>query len=384
MGTWLKIIGALLMVQAAAAELTNGLYAAFDTTMGSFTCRLDYAEAPLTCANFVGLAEGSQHWVSTDGAVRSDPFYDGLIFHRVIDGFMIQGGCPLGNGTGGPGYAFPDELVPTADYYSNAGILVMANSGTDSNGSQFFITLVSHPSFDDVSKYMVFGEVAGGMNVVSSIGSVATDASDRPLTNVVMRSVEILRIGAEAEAFSPLDEPLPKVTPLALTLSGDVTAGTSNQCEQLIYSSPNLINWTLAGENYSPTAGEDISLAVSTNHACRFYRGAQVFYPQASTWFSNLEGKSISFTKGTNTFEFCPAANGLGTCTIAGTPDTLSYWEEWTTEPYVSDVVFKPSGFNAFRFIRPRSGAYSGYQYSAFGWQYTGLWEFSDKETIPE
>ena len=133
MKRFIIVFVAMMMSGVLRAEMPDGLYAAFDTSMGSFTCRLDYAEAPLTCANFVGLAEGTQSWIDPDtGAVRNDPFYNGLIFHRVIDGFVIQGGCPLGTGTSGPGYAFPDEFVPTSAHYTNVGTLAMANSGPDS------------------------------------------------------------------------------------------------------------------------------------------------------------------------------------------------------------------------------------------------------------
>jgi len=381
MGLLQKIIMALLVVQSASAELTNGSYAAFDTSMGSFTCRLDYAEAPLTCANFVGLAEGTQAWVSTNGAVRSDPFYDGLIFHRVIEGFMIQGGDPLGTGGGGPGYAFPDQISTNLTHHS-AGILSMANSGPNSNGSQFFITLGPTTWLD--GKHAVFGEVVGGMDIVYDIGNVAVTNNSVPLTNVVMNAIQILRIGAEAEAFNPPDEPLPEVEPLVLTLSEDVSAATSNQYEQLIYTSSNLNSWAEAAANYSPVPGEDISVEIPTNQPAGFYRGAQVFYPQASTWFSNLEGRTIFFTQGAHVFEFTLAADDLGTCNIAGTADTLTYWKEWTSNPYEARVVFQPSSINAFQFVWPRSGDCRGYQYSATGWQNIGVWQFGERDVIPE
>ena len=376
-----KIIMALFVAQIASAELPEGLYAEFDTTMGSFTCRLDYAEAPLACANFAGLVEGSQVWVSTNGVVMNEPFYDGLLFHRVVESFMIQGGDPLGTGTGGPGYAFPDQISGNLSHHS-AGILSMANSGPDSNGSQFFITLEPTPWLD--GKHAVFGEVIDGMEVVSNIGAVATDPGDRPLTNMVMNTVDILRVGAGAKAFNPVAEPLPEVMPLILTLNEHVSAGVSNQCMQHIYSSTNLVDWSRFSEHYSSVMGEDISIEIPTNQWCGFYRGAQIYHPQASSQFSNLEGRTVFFTQGVNTFEFSLAAEGLGTCDIAGTDDTLTYWEEWTSEPYLARVVFEPSGMYAFQFVWPRSGECEGYQYSAFGWQYIGLWLFGEREVIPE
>jgi len=125
-----------------------GVYAHFDTTEGSFTIRLFEKEAPLTVANFVGLAEGSKEWKDpVTGENKKAPFYDGVVFHRVINGFMIQGGDRLGQGTGGPGYKFADEFHPSLRH-DRAGILSMANAGPNSNGSQFFITLGPTPHLD--------------------------------------------------------------------------------------------------------------------------------------------------------------------------------------------------------------------------------------------
>ena len=170
-----------------------GTYAHVETTEGSFTIRLFEKEAPSTVANFVGLAEGTREW--TDPATsqkKKEPYYDGVIFHRVINGFMIQGVDRLGQGTGGPGYAFADEFHP-ALRHSRAGILSMANAGPNTNGSQFFITLAPTPHLDN--RHSVFGEVVEGMEVVQRIGAVPTGRQDRPVTPVVMRKVTISRIG---------------------------------------------------------------------------------------------------------------------------------------------------------------------------------------------
>src|SRR6266571_605721 len=157
------------------------LQAHFTTSEGAFTVRLFDAEAPNTVANFVGLAEGTKEWTDPkSGQKVKRPYYDGLIFHRVIEGFMIQGGCPLGTGTGGPGYKFADEFSPKLRH-NKAGILSMANSGpnTNTNGSQFFITLAPTPHLDN--KHSVFGEVVEGMDVVKKIGSTKTKPGDRPV-----------------------------------------------------------------------------------------------------------------------------------------------------------------------------------------------------------
>ena len=164
----------------------------FTTSEGNFTIRLFDQETPNTVANFVGLAEGTKEWTDPKtGQKVKRPYYDGLIFHRVIDGFMIQGGDPLGTGTGGPGYKFGDEFHPKLRH-SKPGILSMANAGPGTNGSQFFITLAATPWLDN--KHSVFGEVVSGMDVIQKIGSVATSKpGDRPLKPITVQSVKIER-----------------------------------------------------------------------------------------------------------------------------------------------------------------------------------------------
>jgi peptidyl-prolyl cis-trans isomerase A (cyclophilin A) len=172
--------------------LPAGLYAHFATSEGTFVARLFEDEAPKTVATFAGLADGSLEWQDpvTRQPIRR-PFYDGLIFHRVIDGFVIQGGCPMGNGMGGPGFKFEDEFHPSRRH-SKAGILSMANAGPGTNGSQFFVTLGPTPHLDD--RHSVFGEVVSGMDVVSRIGHVPTGRGDRPVKDVVIQSLKIERV----------------------------------------------------------------------------------------------------------------------------------------------------------------------------------------------
>ena len=169
-----------------------GTYARFETTLGTFTVRLFEKEAPKTVANFTGLAEGTRELKHpASGQKQQRPFFDGVIFHRVIDGFMIQGGDPLGKGVGGPGYTFEDEFH-TDLRHRKEGILSMANAGPNTNGSQFFITLGPTPHLD--RKHSVFGEVVEGMDVVRRIGKVKTAAQDRPVEDVVMKKVTIERV----------------------------------------------------------------------------------------------------------------------------------------------------------------------------------------------
>lgn len=178
-------------------ELEDGVYAEFETTHGTFVAELFYEATPMTVASFVSLAEGSSEM--TDSLYQGKEFYDGLKFHRVIEDFMIQGGDPTGTGSGGPGYKFPNEIVDTLQHDS-AGILSMANSGPDTNGSQFFITLKETPWLNGV--HTVFGEVVMGMDVVEAIGSVETTEGDKPLEDVVMKEVSIIRKGSDAKDFN--------------------------------------------------------------------------------------------------------------------------------------------------------------------------------------
>ncbi|MGW8193367.1 MAG: peptidylprolyl isomerase [Desulforhopalus sp.] len=171
----------------ANTKLKDGLYAKFTTSKGEIICLLEFEKTPLTVANFVGLAEGTKD-LGGGAKASGQKFYDGLKFHRVIPNFMIQGGCPLGTGTGGPGYTFPDEIDPSLTH-SGPGILSMANAGPGTNGSQFFITHVATPWLD--GKHTVFGHVVSGQDVVNKI-----EAND------LINSVEIIRVGKDAENFA--------------------------------------------------------------------------------------------------------------------------------------------------------------------------------------
>jgi cyclophilin family peptidyl-prolyl cis-trans isomerase len=158
--------------------------AVFDTSLGTFEAELYARQCPETVWNFINLAEGRQE------SQRGGKYYDGLTFHRVIAGFVIQGGCPQGNGTGGPGYKFKDEFDPSLRH-DDAGVFSMANAGPRTNGSQFFITLAATPHLDD--RHSVFGKVTKGMDIIKKIGSVKTGSMDRPVEPVVMNTVTIKR-----------------------------------------------------------------------------------------------------------------------------------------------------------------------------------------------
>ena len=184
-----------------AIEGKNGLFAVIDTTRGEIVCELFYKDTPLTVTNFVGLAEG------TLNAAKGKHFYNGLKFHRVIENFMIQGGDPAGNGTGGPGYKFSDE--PVEKYiFDKPGKLAMANSGDDTNGSQFFIT---HVPTDWLNyKHTIFGEVVTGQDVVNAVKQ-----------NDEIKSVTIVRQGADAEKFSAAQADFDRLVPVAAKAKKD-------------------------------------------------------------------------------------------------------------------------------------------------------------------
>jgi peptidyl-prolyl cis-trans isomerase A (cyclophilin A) len=169
-----------------------GTYATLETSQGSIVCRLFEKEAPQTVANFIGLAEGAKEFTDPrTGKKEKRPFFDGLAFHRVIPNFMIQGGCPLGTGTGGPGYRFADEFHPSLRH-DKPGKLSMANSGPGTNGSQFFVTVAATPWLDN--RHSIFGEVIEGQDVATKISELPRDSSDRPRTPVILEHVRIERV----------------------------------------------------------------------------------------------------------------------------------------------------------------------------------------------
>lgn len=196
---WILTFSVILMAVAPDAsseetKLPPGLYAVIETTEGNITLELFEKEAPKTVANFVGLAEGTKEWTDPNtGQKVKRPLFDGLIFHRVIPGFMIQGGDPMRNGMGGPGFRFEDEFSPKLKF-DRSGRLAMANSGPNTNGSQFFITDDSsrHPEHLN-NRHTIFGQVVEGQEVVGKIARVPRDNRDKPKTEVVINKVRIVR-----------------------------------------------------------------------------------------------------------------------------------------------------------------------------------------------
>ncbi len=164
--------------------------ATFVTNRGSFTVELMPDHAPKTVKNFLDLATGGREWTDPrDGQKKSEPLYPGTVFHRVIKGFMIQGGDPAGTGMGGPGYQFADEVPFDGPRFDKAGLLAMANAGPGTNGSQFFVTVGATPHL--TGKHTIFGEVTEGYDVVEAIAATATGAQDRPADDVIIERIDI-------------------------------------------------------------------------------------------------------------------------------------------------------------------------------------------------
>ncbi len=363
----------------ASAQYTNGIYAEFNTSMGSYTCALYYAQSPKAVANFIGLATGQRAWLSLpSGVVKTNPFYAGTTFHRVIAGFMNQGGSPNAQGTDNPGYAFVDEFTNSLRFDS-FGVLAMANSGPDSNGGQYFVTVSPQAQLNDV--HTIFGRLYGGSNVVYAINHVATDANDKPLTNVVVNTVKIVTNGSAATAFNINAQGLPLVTNLNLKIAKvgtNVSLTYSNRlyAENRIYSSSNLVNWTpnlLGMDNSLPLV---ISNVQSIASSAQFFRGAQIQYASSTGPPRSWNGKTltlfyISGVSGTNIITF--NSSGGGTYNYAANPQGTILGYTWNQASLPFNGSFVPFYFSALpdhafsmHWKNSTSGTFSGYYYSPF------------------
>lgn len=297
------LCGSFLFTLQAHAQLDDGIYAVFDTSMGSYTSELFYVEAPITVANFIGLAEGSRAWLDLNtGRARTAAFYDGTTYHRVISGFMLQGGSPNAMGTDGPGYSFVDE-VDNGLLHSAPGVLSMANSGLNSNGSQFFTTLAATSWLDGL--HTVFGQVIGGMDVVNAIGLVTTDTSNKPLTDVVINAVTVIRVGSDAESFDIEAQGLPLVD--ATEISG-ITPGQQSTLldyapEQFDFYhasiSTNLVDFVKQAEaSFFEAPGTNFLLVSSTNQPSQkhFFSLAEVDYQQDLYTPASMSNRVLELT----------------------------------------------------------------------------------------
>jgi cyclophilin family peptidyl-prolyl cis-trans isomerase len=328
----------LSFLSLARAQYTNGIYAEFNTSMGSFTCRLEHVLAPKACANFIGLATGQRTWVdAASGRVRTNQFYNGLIFHRVITNFMNQAGSPNGQGNDGPGYAFEDEFTPSLRH-DGFGVLSSANSGPDSNGAQFFITVTNTSWLDNV--HTVFGRLYGGSNVVYAINRVPTVGS-KPTTDVVIQSVAIRRVGAAALAFDINAQGLPMVTHLNTRIARagtNVSLTFSNRAnvDNRLFTSSNLVSWThseLGIETMLP--GTNTIYAAGTSPR-RFFQLAQVQYPNPLYPPRQVRGRNVTVNitqGGSGTLIMNFNTVGGGSYTFNGSPGTI-LGHTWKQEPF--------------------------------------------------
>jgi peptidyl-prolyl cis-trans isomerase A (cyclophilin A) len=312
------VLGIVLGHALIAKGQGDGIFAEFYTSMGSFTCRLEYAASPKAAANFIGLATGQRSWLDINtGAVRNEPFYDGITFHRIVSGFVIQSGSRNGTGSDSPGYVFTDEFTNSLRY-SGAGVLGMANSGTNSNGAQFFITLAAEPTLND--HYSIFGEVTGGTNVVQDIGRVGSDFfSGKPTNEIVLRNVIIRRVGAEADAFDINAQGLPVVTSVPL----EIAKGSSNvfsltfsnraPAENFLFSTtnlyvPGLYTNVYATTNYFSTnvvighTNETETNATTTNIVLNTTYETNTYTTNLAVWDSESLGIEVPGSPMTNMF----------------------------------------------------------------------------------
>lgn len=256
-------------------NLDDGVYAEVVTNKGTFIAKLYHKATPLTVANFVSLAKGNNTMV--DSTYKNKPFYNGLTFHRVMKDFMIQGGDPQANGTGGPGYRFPDEIVDTLKHKSK-GILSMANGGPNSNGSQFFVTLKDTPWLD--GDHTVFGEIVEGQEVVDSIGNVPVERpSNKPIDPVVIKEVNIINKGNQtvlnfSEEMAKLEaEETAKAEAVQKIASERAVDFATKKPEATTLDSGLKIIYTEKGDGVKPEIGQKVLV-----HCAGYFTNGDLFY----------------------------------------------------------------------------------------------------------
>lgn len=351
----------------------DGIFADFQTSMGNFTARLDHVNSPGTVANFVGLATGARPHVDprTGAVVGGKPFYNGLIFHRVISNFMIQGGCPLGIGSAGPGYEIRDELANGLSH-DQPYVLSMANAGPNTGGSQFFITVEPRLYLD--GRHSIFGKVTAGTTVVDAINTVPTNpATDKPLADVVIQSVAIRRVGAAANAFDIHAQNLP----LCLSPAGSLGTAPASPVVWFFttppapgsifsgYQSGDLTNWSKVGEIFrQPFSPPYSSVTIEDIAGDRgFFHLAEIRYPGAHHTASSLPelaNRVLTLQNSNETFIFQfdssgISGNGTRILGIFGTPFFFTFptWAPNLTfydpRPYGFEMIFVTNGFGNLR-----------------------------------
>lgn len=361
-----KVFSCLMVSGCLLGAASAQIYADFQTSLGNFSCELSYGATPRTVANFIGLAEGSRVWVDErNGQVSTTrparPFYDGLSFHRVVNdapAFAIaQAGSRTADGTDGPGYSFPDEIdpaLPETSSFDEPYLLAMANSGPNTNGSQFFLTGTTIPHLEGL--HTIFGRVVAGSGVVDDILEVAVDASDKPVTPVVIQHIAIRRVGKEAAKFKAAKQPLPKAA-AAKFKSVPLTDGN----HRLLYKQPAATatkiwtdtpanpGWKLVFDRYNGPGGAvipgaDVSLGgrvAPLPVAASWLRPVLVRYPAEALAPTQLAGRRLTLSNEAGDFVFDFAATGNG---------SYSYLEEGQTTPQtgtISRLSYYPDGYGA-------------------------------------
>lgn len=302
----------LFSVFLSLSPVKAQIFADVTTTLGNFTVELYYEESPKTVANFITLAEGTRAWIDpATGIVQNNsPYYDGIIFHRVIKGFMNQMGSPQGTGSDGPGYNFPDEVdnnvIHDAPY-----LLSSANSGPNTNGSQIFITVAQTPWLDGL--HTVFGKVRAGTDIIDTINQVPVNDS-KPVDDVSITGITIRREGAEAIAFDPFAQNLPEVTQLKSTMAREINEETeiitnflkSNQppgTSLVLHASSDLISWSGFERHLDASSAMlnrfKINTAVTDQ---QFYRSSIITWPVEATFPSDLTPYEITVNSNVGVF----------------------------------------------------------------------------------
>lgn len=392
-----SLVAALLPHLGHALPADPGVYAVFTTNKGSFTALLHHDKAPTTVANFAGLAEGSRAWFDSTGLPAKRPYYNGLTFHRVINGFMIQGGSPNGTGTDGPGYGFADEFHPGLRH-NGEGVLSMANSGGNTNGSQFFITLAATAHLDN--KHAVFGHLVEGIEVVRAIGATPTGADDKPLVPVVMQSVTIHRVGASAQTFDVHAQGLPAIAnsrpAFRRTAQGDFIelAARPAMARHSFAASPDLATWTSIGSISETTTPGSSPVGVgffTTGKDRCFFHVAHAVHPAQP---SSLVGKRLSLvlTSGGNqplVIDLTAAARGtinfaspLGTYLLNGSSGGTIGAYLTSTRLHSMQFVAALQNIGAIEFNLAFRHAGGGFFSGRFTDDYSGTWPFFGDFTI--
>lgn len=386
------------VVERPITKPSEGLFAVFTMShggnpVGTFTCQLHYDKTPKTVANFVSLVEGTRTWIDAPhGKVSQAPFYDGLKFHRIIPNFMIQGGDPNGNGSGGPGYRFVDEFHPDLRH-DHLGVLSMANSGLNTNGSQFFVTVSTPGHLDDV--HSVFGHVVEGYeSCVLPLSNVATNTSNAPLQDVVISNIAIQRLGTAAQAFNPLDpaHALPVCSMQQLSIeraAGQMTLRWPEPAHvsYVLLDSPDLQTWQDQSFDYysgfSPTSSQSLNVTnVPLPGAPRhFFQMAKITYQPLMP--ASLQGRTLVLTGerfGITTTMTLATANG-GTHLTQGAGfnlnsvlsqvvwseehhDEISFLSDINPPMMVGSTALTHSDWT-FVFRSSQGGSYSGGYYTA-------------------